>query len=303
MLNVRVMRATCALCAVSVASLGAASVAAAQDVNAHAHHDMHAHGPAVLTDRARAQIDSARAAFRVYNTPAKAVAAGYIPVLGDIPLQGEHYVNRKIVEAARFDITTPSMLMFSPFGDSVALVGAAYGYRVPESKPDPDGFDGDADAWHEHPMLARGGQRVTMVHLWLNDAPEGPFAHDNATLPFAARNMTMPDSAWLAGRELRDLALALSLADATGDRLVRMSRAGGEALRVSLKADRDGINTIAPQLSAAQKAGDRAQYASLANKAVQHSDNLITTLKNSPPSPAMREALGRIIDEFIGNHN
>ncbi len=298
MLNVRVVQVVCAL---STASFGAASVALAQD--AHAHHTAHAHGAAAITDKARAQIDSARAAFSVYNTPAKAIAAGFIPVLGDIPLQGVHYVNREVVEAAQFDITKPSMLLFSQLGDSTALVGAAYGYRVPESDPDPAGFDGDADAWHEHPILARGGQRVTMVHLWLNDPPDGPFAHDNATLPFAARSMSTPDAAWLAGSDLRDLALALSLADATGERLVRMSRAGGEALRASLKADRDGINAIATQLSAAQNAGDRAQYLALANKAVAHSNNLISTLKNSAPNPAMREAVGRVIDEFIGNHS
>lgn len=301
MLNVQVVRAVCAGCALSAASLAATSVVIAQD--AHAHHAAHAHGAAAITDKARAQIDSARAAFGVYNTPAKAIAAGFIPVLGDIPLQGVHYVNREVVEAARFDLNKPSMLLFSPLGDSIALVGAAYGYRVPESDPDPEGFDGDADAWHEHPILARGGQRVTMVHLWLNDPPDGPFAHDNATLPFAARSMSTPDASWMAGSALRDLALALSLADATGDRLVRMSRAGGETLRVSLKVDRDGINAIAAQLSDAQKAGDRTQYLSLAGKAVAHSNNLIATLKNSAPNPVMREAVGRLIDEFIGNHS
>ncbi len=298
MFTFRVARSACIL---SAACCGATSVALAQD--AHAHHGAHAHSAAALTDRTRSQIDSARAVFSQYNTPAKAIAAGYIPVLGDIPLQGVHYVNRDVVQEARFVLTKPSMLMFSPVGDSVALVGAAYGYQVPERDADPDGFDGDADAWHEHPMLARGGQRLTMVHLWLNDPPDGPFAHDNATLPFAARAMVLPDSSWLAGRELRDLALALALADATGDRLVRMVRVGGKALRSAVATDRDGINALALQLTAAQAASDRAQYVSLAAKAVDHSNTLIATIKNSPPTQAMRDAVSRIVDEFIGNHS
>ncbi len=290
------------LCMLALAMCAPSTLLSAQ--GAHDHHAAHAaHAPAALTDRTRAQIDSARAVIGRYNTPAKAIAAGYRPVLGDIPLQGVHYVNRQVIAQARFDITKPSMLLFSPVGDTVALVGAAYGYHVPASAPDPDGFDGDADTWHEHPMLALPNQRLTMVHLWLVDPPDGPFAHDNATLPFVARGMSVPDSSWLAGPELRELALALALADAPGDRLLRTARIGGEALRDAVAKERGGINAIATQLTNAQQANNRDSYRERAAAAVAHSEQLIATIKNAPPTAAMREQVGRMVDEFIGKHD
>ncbi len=273
----------------------------AQGAHDHAAHG--AHAPAALTARAQAQIDSARAVIARLNTPAKAIAAGYSPLLGDVPLQGVHYVNRALIQRATFEIAKPSMLMFSPVGDTVELVGAAYGYHVPEKASDPAGFDGDADAWHEHPMLALPGQRLTMVHLWLVDPPDGPFAHDNATLPFRARGMKLPPTQWMAGAELRDLALALSLAGAPGTRLVRTARVGGEPLRKTITAERERINALAITLDAAHTANDRSRYLSLSGDAVNHSNALIAAIKNAPATPAMRDAVSRIVDEFIGNHD
>jgi hypothetical protein len=287
------------------AALLAATSSALSAQAGHEHHGAHAgHAAAslVLTDHARAQIDSARMVLNRFDTPAKAIAAGYRPVLGDVPLQGVHYVNRAVLSAGKFEIARPSMLLFSPVGDTVALVGAAYGYHVPQAAPDPEGFDGDADAWHEHPMLARAGQRLTMVHLWVTDPPDGPFAHDNATLPFLARGMKVPPAEWLAGRELRNVALALALADAPGQRLLRTARMGGEPLRAAIAVERDSINGIAAGLEQAQTAGDRARYQSLAADAVKHSEQLVATIKNAAPTPQMRDAVSRIIDELIGNH-
>jgi len=277
-----------------------ASPLLAQGAHHHAAHGGHA--PAPVTARATAQIDSARAVIARLNTPAKAIAAGYTPLLGDVPLQGVHYVNRALIQRATFELTKPSMLMFSPVGDTVELVGAAYGYHVPEKAPDPAGFDGDADAWHEHPMLALPGQRLTMVHLWLVNPPDGPFAHDNATLPFRARGMKLPPSEWMAGGELRNLALALALADAPGTRLVRTARVGGEPLRKTVAAERERINSVAVALDSAHTANDRARYLKLSGDAVTHSNAMIAAIKSAPATPAMRDAVSRIVDEFIGNH-
>lgn len=295
----RVIRA---LAVAATLAIPASSAAAQAGHEHHGAHAGHAGMSIVLSDLARAQIDSARTAISRFDTPAKAIAAGYRPVLGDVPLQGVHYVNREVVSAATFEIKRPSMLLFSPVGDTVLLVGAAYGYHVPEASPDPEGFDGDADAWHEHPMLARAGQRLTMVHLWVTDPPDGPFAHDNATLPFLARGLNVPPAEWIAGRELRNLALALSLADAPGQRLLRTARMGGEPLRAAISVQRDSINRIAEHLERAQDAGDRARYLSLAADAVRHSEQLIATIKNAAPTPQMRDAVSRLIDELIGNH-
>lgn len=285
-------------CALMALAAGPLQAQGAHEAHAHG-----AHGPAALTARAQAQIDSARAVIARLDTPDKARAAGYMPLLGDVPLQGVHYVNRALIQRATFEITKPSMLMFSPVGDTVELVGAAYGYHVPAKAPDPAGFDGDADSWHEHPMLALPGQRLTMVHLWLVDPPDGPFAHDNATLPFRARGMHVPPADWMSGTALRDLALALSLADAPGERLVRTARVGGEPLRKTIAAERARINNVAATLDAAHAAKDKARYVKLAGEAVTHSNTLIAAIKNAPATPAMRDAVSRIVDEFIGNHD
>jgi hypothetical protein len=273
----------------------------------HDHHGAaHAHNSAgaPLSALAREQIDSARVIIARFDTPAKARAAGYTPVFGDVPLQGEHYVNRSLVERGEFDIAAPSMLMFTRHasGDSVVLVGAAYGYHVPDSAPEPLGFDGDADVWHEHPMLARRGHRLTMVHLWLEDTPDGPFAHDNVMLPFAARGMALPDSSWLQGTELRDLALALALADQPGERLAQSSRAFGGPLYETVTQERARIDSLATQLSAARSARDRDRYRALAARAVSHSEQLLDAIRTAPPTQRMRDALGRLVDEFIGRH-
>ena len=270
----------------------------------HAHETPapHAHGATPLSALARTQVDSARAIIAAYDTPAKARAAGFRPLFGDIPLQGEHFVHRARMLQGTFDLARPAMLMFSPLGDSAALVGAAYAYFVPDSVPDPEGFDGDADAWHGHPMFTLAERRLTMVHLWLTDTPDGPFAHDNVTLPFAARGLALPPLEWLPAEQRRELGVALALAAGSGDRLVRAAGVGGRAVQDTLESQRARINALADSLGAAMDAGDRARYVSLAARARETSSAFIEGVRNSPPTAPMREMAGRLVDEFIGTH-
>ncbi len=282
--------------------LGGASAAHAQAAeHTHAAHSHDSAGTSLST-RARAQVDSARTWMSRFDTPAKARAAGYRPVLGDVPLQGVHYVHRQRMLDASFAVTAPSMLMFSPVGDTMALVGAAYAYFVADSSADPEGFDGDADAWHGHPMFKLADRRLSMVHLWLTDAPDGPFAHDNAALAFVARGLTTPNDTVLDATARRQLGLALALAGDPGERLVRAARMGGPAVVAGLQAERDGINAVADSLDGALRGDDAERYRALASRATAHSDALLVHIRNAPPTAEMREAVGKLIDEFIGVH-
>ena len=133
-----------------------------------------------LTEKARAQLEAARKATQPLGTPEAAKAAGYFPVFGNVPLQGEHYVRFDLVSTGTFDPEQPSVLMFAPVSGTPTLVGAAYAYQHPAGAPVPEGFDGSADVWHSHEELSRiAGKQLVMVHTWFVDAPGGPFARYN----------------------------------------------------------------------------------------------------------------------------
>ena len=136
-----------------------AMVVAARPLAAQGH-EHHASG-VQLSPKALAQVAEARQVAAAFDTPDKARAAGYLPRFGDVPLQGEHWIRRELVMNASFDIAHPPVLMFSRVKDVETLVGVAYAYQVTDAAPTPDGFDGDADQWHEHPLLSMAGRRET----------------------------------------------------------------------------------------------------------------------------------------------
>ena len=157
----------------------------------HAHG---AHGTAVpVSEKARAQLEAARRATAALATPEAARAAGYQPMFGNVPLQGEHYVRADLVAGDRFDVEEPSILIFASVGGTPTLVGVAYAYQRAADAPPPAGFDGAADAWHGHEGLAwEKGKSIVMMHAWFVEAPEGPFARYNPRLPYLAAGLTPP---------------------------------------------------------------------------------------------------------------
>ena len=80
----------------------------------------------------REQVASLQSTLSAYNTPETAIAAGFRPVLGDIPGMGTHYVSiERAMRGKNLDINDPDQLLFREEN----LVGAAYSFTdVPDTK-------------------------------------------------------------------------------------------------------------------------------------------------------------------------
>ena len=259
-----------------------------------------------ITPAARAQLARAWEGTAGLRTPAAAVAAGYRPMFGQVPLQGEHYVRVDLVASDRFDVARPPVLMFAPVRGTPTLVGAAYAYLHPVGAPPPAGFDGDADVWHGHPGLAQApGREIVMTHAWFVGAPDGPFARYNPWLPYLAAGLAPPDRATLAhaahGPSARRLGIALALA-ATPPMLFELVEArAGAAVRAQAAVARTAITRLAPRLASAERGGDRAAYSRLAAEAVDHGDALVRLHRDAAADrPAVRRLVDRTVDEFMG---
>lgn len=258
-----------------------------------------------LSAKAREQIEAARRAAAPLSTPEAARAAGYVPVFGNVPLQGEHYVRMDLVQSDRFDISRPPVLMFAPVDGRDALVGAAYAYLHPTRAAAPDGFDGDADQWHAHDDLTSvPGKHIVMTHVWFAETPDGPFARYNPWLPFLAAGLTPPPRDAASARGVRELALAVALATGSAQVVERVEHFAGPELAAKVRPHRDTLRALLPRLRAAQSAGDTARYERLAAEAVEHSTAMIEAFRSAAGSPDARRAIDRVLNEFFeGEHS
>jgi hypothetical protein len=300
-----------ALCLSGTAAAGArapggpAHRAAPADTGAHVHGARRG-APDSLTPAARAQLDAARRATASVATPEAARAAGFRPMFGHVPLQGEHYVRTDRVLADTFDVERPSVLMFAPVGGKPTLVGVAYAFLHPAGAKPPAGFAGANDVWHAHPGLSpMPGRELVMMHAWFTDAPDGPFARYNPWLPYLAAGLTPPSAAVLAdsARGTAALRLGLALASATTPPMLFqwIARQGGDALRGRVTAHQAAITALVPRLRAAERAGDAAERARLAAEAVRHGEALVAEYAAAAPErPIVRRLVDRTVDEFLG---
>jgi hypothetical protein len=292
----------------AVLALGTLAVRAqpARDAAAHAAHAAHAVPGDSLSAKARAQLDAARRATAALSTPEAARAAGFRPMFGHVPLQGEHYVRVDRVLSGRFDVAEPSVLMFAPVDGTPTLVGVAYAFLHPTDAAPPTGFDGAGDAWHAHDRLApMPGKHLTMMHAWFVDAPEGPFARYNPWLPYLATGLARPSAATLAdsvaGERARRLGLALASATTPPLLFEYVARQGGDALRARVAPHRDAIAALVPRLAAAERAGDAAARTRLADEAIRHGDALVAAYRDAVPArPLVARLVDRTVDEFLG---
>jgi hypothetical protein len=187
------------------------------------HHDEgHAHmGPVVsctdmatppwagLPDGDRQQVASLRKDLAAFNTPETAKAGGFMPVLGDIPGMGTHYVNMAVsMRGKNLDVNTPDQLLFR----EEQLVGAAYSFTdVPDTKV-PLPFNSDLASWHDHPQFARDGQTLHMLHVWFVPSSNGPFAGLNFWLPYETAGVSIPNPCWMANETDADVIRNVSFA-------------------------------------------------------------------------------------------
>jgi hypothetical protein len=270
----------------------------------HAHHG--APGDS-LTAAARAQLDAARRATAPFATPEAARAAGYRPMFGHVPLQGEHYVRVDRVLADTFDVERPSVLLFAPVEGRPTLVGVAYAFLHPTGAQPPAGFDGAGPGvWHAHDRLVQmPGRHLLMMHAWFVDAPDGPWARYNPRLPYLAAGLTPPTAAALAdsaaGARARRLGLALASVQTPPLLFEWIARQGGDSLRVRLAPHQAAVAALVPRLAAAERAGDRAAHARLADEAIGHADALVAAYRGALPArPLVARLVDRTVDEFLG---
>ena len=260
-----------------------------------------------LSRKARAEIDAARRATARFATPEAAEDAGFIPVFGMVPLQGVHYVRTDLVDKGTFDAREPSVLMYAPMDGTPKLVGLAYAYQHPRDRAIPEGFDGPNDEWHAHDELSREiDRRIVMVHLWLVDSPEGPFARHNRLLPFMAAGLTPPSTALLAsdgarGERARKYAFALAMATHPAQifDLVE-SRSGGDVARRA-HPHRQALTRMVDKLKAAERSNDRTAHDKLVGEAIARSDSLVAVYKSTVRSPRARQLLDTLLDEMMGH--
>src|SRR4051812_48129838 len=254
-----------------------------------------------LSAKAHEQIHEVDSAVAPIATVDGARSAGFGPVFGWIPTMGTHWVNRmRMLDGARFDLTSPSQLMFSRVNGKETLVGVAFAYFTPMSDTThPHSFDGDP-MWHEHPDLAPPGSRLVMLHLWLVPSPDGAFAGHNPFLPFWALGLTPPNETRLQDEaesvRIRKAALALSqVADTSGLFPVVARR---PAVHAVLEVQRDSIRALIPRLDAAQKAGDWNAWDNVATELGAHWDTIRVAYLASAVSPVANARMTRIMDDM-----
>jgi hypothetical protein len=261
---------------------------------------------AALSPKARAQIDSVRRAVARFADPRVAEDSGYEPVFGLVPLQGVHYVRADLVRDGKFDLTKPPILMYAPVKGEPALVGVAYAYEHPRTQPPPEGFDGPTDDWHAHDELSRDpNEHIVMVHLWLTDAPGGPFARYNPYLPYLAASLKRPTATELnantpRGERARRFAFALAIATHPPQLFDVLESRGGDQLTRVAYPHRRALMTAVDSLELAQKRGDSATYDRLVTQTIAHSDALMAAYRGTVRSPQARELIDKALDELMG---
>lgn len=241
-----------------------------------------------------------------FASPETAEDSGYVPMFGLIPLQGVHYVRPDLVEGGKFDLAQPPVLMYAPVKGEPALVGVAYAYQHPRNQPLPVGFDGAHDDWHSHDELSREeGKQIIMVHLWLTEAPGGPFARYNPWLPYMAASLKRPTASELTadnarGERARRFAFALAIATHPPQLFDLLETRGGPELTRVAYPHRRALMAVVENLEAAEARGDRATYERLVTKSIAHSDSLMTAYRGTVRSPRAREFINRTLDELMG---
>ena len=134
-----------------------------------------------LPEKDRLQLASLQQQNAAYNTPEAASAAGFMPVLGDVPGMGVHWVHASRM-GDPVDVNAPDNLMFANIDGKDQLVGAAYTFFDVPDTDEPIPFDSELAKWHDHPQFAPEGQTLHMIHVWFVPSSNGPFAGLNFNL-------------------------------------------------------------------------------------------------------------------------
>ena len=179
-------------------------LAQAHDADGHSHTNMAVDCTNLATppwnglpETDRLQLATLQQQISALNTPEAAKAAGFTPVLGDIPGMGVHWVHAARM-ADPVDVNVPDNLMFASIDGKDQLVGAAYTFVDVPDTDEPIPFDSELAKWHDHPQFAPEGQTLHMIHSWFVPSSNGPFAGLNFWLPFRTAGVAVPSSCWMA---------------------------------------------------------------------------------------------------------
>tara|TARA_B100001245_G_scaffold21856_1_gene14364 strand:- start:504 stop:1388 length:885 start_codon:yes stop_codon:yes gene_type:complete len=229
-----------------------------------------------LPDGDRQQVATLQQELAHLNTPEAAKAAGFNPVLGDIPGMGVHYINVPLaMRGTNLDVNTPDQLLFS----QDQLVGAAYSFTdVPDTQV-PLPFDSDLATWHDHPQFAADGQTLHMLHVWFVPSSNGPFAGLNFWLPYQTAGVEIPNPCWMADED-----------DADRIRKVSFALVDQEVERIEMLAALDTAAS-ADDRDAWVTAADRF-IADLSSREVAQVQGLLGVLGQNQMSSAERDAAG-----------
>jgi len=218
---------------VAVALLGlsqpSSGVAQTHDHDDHAHHHrMMGHVDCTtlasppwvgLPSQDRATIEAVQRLVAHLAAPEAAIAAGFTPVLGDIPGMGVHYVHMGRTRAG-VNVSEPDHLLFAPIDGEERLVGIAYAFedRIETDVPVP--FDSELAHWHDHPeFVRRPGATLHMLHVWFVPSSSGPFAGLNFWLPFHGAGIQPPSACWMEDEGVAERIETVSFALAASQRV------------------------------------------------------------------------------------
>lgn len=156
-------------------------------------------------------LAEARGGTERYRDRRVAIADGYRRLGPAFPGMGEHWIHPGLIVNGRLDARTPSVLCYADHAGVPTLVGVAYAVPLRPGDSPPTAPGGD-HVWHEHSdavddeslLLVHAAThdgdaaepRLAMFHAWIwLDNPDGTFAQNNWTLPFAQLGLLPPPSA------------------------------------------------------------------------------------------------------------
>lgn len=271
-----------------------------------AQHEHHTSAVTVSASDIDAYLAAARRATAAIQTPEAARAAGYVPIFGNAPLQGEHYARPDLVMRDSFDVDHPGVVMFASVGGKPTLVGVAYTYYLPADSMRPRGFTGPADVWHSHEDIARvPGKHIVMMHTWLVDSPFGVLAHDNPWLPYFAARLTPPPAKALAdtmeAELIRRAGLALALVFEPPTLIDLIQRQAGADLAGRTVAEKARITGLAARLREAQQTADAEAASTLRLALVVRGDSLVALYREGAKgSPRMSVGMDTLVAMYVG---
>jgi len=277
-------------------------------------------------------VARAQRAINPLTDSASLHGAGFTPLafgpMRDLtPFQGQHWLSLPRIAGMAMtnspvDIDSPTFMMYLPINGKLIPVGVAYTKRIGGQMAAPTTFGGMPAMWHTHmfcrnvpgegQVLAdglddctdRGGQptrnQIAMIHTWTIPNPDGPFAHDNPSLPFVAVGLKPP-----AHPTRDDRLFGVALGETYGAKLPEAHRIDHEAQAAGtiavLQTHRSALRDLVPQLVAAEKSGDAAKFDALRKKTISAYNSLLGGYRALASSPQIKSRLDVELAEILGD--